>query len=91
MMVVLVLGRMSDSCNSVRILATSCFATLIRYMPLEGGVPNPPGIPQSILDKKVVEQQFLHQLFNNKQTESYKIPVKIKADLRQYQQVRQQI
>lgn len=35
LLVVPVLGRMSDQTNSVRFMATQCFATLIRLMPLE--------------------------------------------------------
>ena len=35
LLVVPVLGRMSDQCEDVRLMATYCFATLIRLMPLE--------------------------------------------------------
>lgn len=35
LLVVPVLGRMSDQTDSVRFMATQCFATLIRLMPLE--------------------------------------------------------
>ena len=35
LLVVPVLGRMSDQCEDVRLMATYCFATLIRFMPLE--------------------------------------------------------
>ena len=35
LLVVPVLGRMSDQCEDVRLMATHCFATLIRLMPLE--------------------------------------------------------
>ena len=35
LLIVPVLGRMSDQHSDVRILATSCFATLIRLLPLE--------------------------------------------------------
>lgn len=35
LLVVPVLGRMSDPCDSVRFMATQCFATLIRLLPLE--------------------------------------------------------
>ncbi|RXM36599.1 TATA-binding protein-associated factor 172 [Acipenser ruthenus] len=38
LLVVPVLGRMSDQTDSVRFMATQCFATLIRLMPLEDGV-----------------------------------------------------
>lgn len=35
LLVVPVLGQMSDQCEDVRLMATYCFATLIRLMPLE--------------------------------------------------------
>ena len=35
LLVVPVLGRMSDQCEDVRLMATYSFATLIRLMPLE--------------------------------------------------------
>ena len=38
LLVVPVLGRMSDQDQAVRLMATQCFATLIKLMPLEVGV-----------------------------------------------------
>ena len=35
LLIVPVLGRMADQDSSVRLMATHCFATLIRLMPLE--------------------------------------------------------
>lgn len=35
LLVVPILGRMSDQNEAVRLMATHCFATLIRLMPLE--------------------------------------------------------
>lgn len=35
LLVVPVLGRMSDPTDSIRFMATQCFATLIRLLPLE--------------------------------------------------------
>ena len=35
LLVVPVLGRMSDPNDSIRFMATQCFATLIRLLPLE--------------------------------------------------------
>lgn len=39
LLVVPVLGRMSDPGNSIRFMATQCFATLIRLLPLEVTTP----------------------------------------------------
>lgn len=41
LLVVPVLGRMSDPSDSIRFMATQCFATLIRLLPLEVGDENP--------------------------------------------------
>ena len=38
LLIVPLLGRMSDQAENVRLVATNCFATLIRYMPLEVSV-----------------------------------------------------
>lgn len=40
LLVVPVLGRMSDPSDSIRFMATQCFATLIRLLPLEVGASN---------------------------------------------------
>lgn len=44
LLIVPVLGRMSDQHEDTRLLATNTFATLIKLIPLEGSVPEPPGI-----------------------------------------------
>ena len=41
LLVVPVLGRMSDHNEEVRLLATNTFATLVKLMPLDAGVPDP--------------------------------------------------
>ncbi|KAK2530509.1 Btaf1 [Columba guinea] len=87
LLVVPVLGRMSDQTDSVRFMATQCFATLIRLMPLEAGIPNPPNMSEELIRMKAKERHFLEQLLDGKKLENYKIPVPIKAELRKYQQV----
>ncbi|XP_050546449.1 TATA-binding protein-associated factor 172 [Daktulosphaira vitifoliae] len=80
------LGRLSDQVESIRKLASQCFATLIQLMPLDGGVP----IPQNLNDNisKLIESQrhFLDQLFNPNQIKDFNVPVIINAKLRSYQQ-----
>lgn len=39
LLVVPVLGRMSDQNDAVRLMASNCFASLIRLMPLEVSFP----------------------------------------------------
>ncbi|KAH0623625.1 hypothetical protein JD844_006574, partial [Phrynosoma platyrhinos] len=86
LLVVPVLGRMSDQTDSVRFMATQCFATLIRLMPLEAGIPDPPNMSEDLVKIKAKERHFLEQLLDGKKLENYKIPVPIKAELRKYQQ-----
>nr|XP_023679976.1 TATA-binding protein-associated factor 172 [Paramormyrops kingsleyae] len=86
LLVVPVLGRMSDPSDSVRFMATQCFATLIRLLPLEAGIPDPPNMSEDLIRQKARERHFLEQLLDGRKLESYKIPVPIKAELRKYQQ-----
>lgn len=86
LLVVPVLGRMSDQCEDVRLMATYCFATLIRLMPLESGIPDPPSMSKDMVEQKQKERKFLEQLLDGKKVENYTIPVPIKAELRKYQQ-----
>ncbi|KAM9476591.1 TATA-binding protein-associated factor 172 isoform 2-T2 [Clarias gariepinus] len=86
LLVVPVLGRMSDPSDSVRFMATQCFATLIRLLPLEAGIPNPPTMSDELIRQKARERHFLEQLLDSRKLENYTIPVPIKAELRKYQQ-----
>ena len=81
-----VLGRMSDSDGGVRLIATTAFATLVKLVPLEAGIPDPPGLPQSLLEGRDRERKFIAQMLDPKKVEPFEIPVTIKAELRSYQQ-----
>ena len=81
-----VLGRMSDSDSGIRLIATTAFATLVKLVPLEAGIPDPPGLPQSLLEGRDRERKFIAQMLDPKKVEPFNIPVAIKAELRSYQQ-----
>ncbi|KAI1617312.1 adenosinetriphosphatase [Exophiala viscosa] len=85
-LIVPVLGRMSDANNDIRLLATTSFATLVKLVPLEAGIPDPPGMPESLLQGRERERKFMAQMLDPKKVEPFKIPVGIKAELRSYQQ-----
>ena len=53
LLVVPVLGRMSDQCEDVRLMATYSFATLIRLMPLEVMIYVTPFSPYWRKDKSI--------------------------------------
>ncbi|KAK9453555.1 hypothetical protein V1511DRAFT_489822 [Dipodascopsis uninucleata] len=85
-LIVPILGRMSDSDNDIRLLATTTFAALIKLVPLEAGIPDPPGLPTALLEGRDRERKFISQMLDTSKVESFKLPVAIKADLRKYQQ-----
>ncbi|TPX19837.1 TATA-binding protein-associated factor mot1 [Coccidioides immitis] len=85
-LIVPVLGRMSDSDNDVRLLATTAFATLVKLVPLEAGIPDPPGLSEELLQGRDRERKFMAQMLDVRKVEPFEIPVGIKAELRSYQQ-----
>lgn len=85
-LIVPVLGRMSDANNDIRLLATTSFATLVKLVPLEAGIPDPAGMPESLLQGRERERKFMAQMLDPKKVEPFQIPVAIKAELRSYQQ-----
>lgn len=85
-LVVPVLGRMSDSDNDVRLIATTTFATLVKLVPLEAGIPDPPGLPETLLEGRDRERKFISQMLDVRKVEPFEVPVTIKAELRSYQQ-----
>ena len=85
-LIVPVLGRMSDSNDDVRLLATTSFASLVKLVPLEAGIPDPPGLSEELLKGRDRERKFMAQMLDPKKVEAFEIPVAIKAELRSYQQ-----
>ncbi|KAI7882056.1 hypothetical protein K492DRAFT_145458 [Lichtheimia hyalospora FSU 10163] len=85
-LIVPVLGRMSDPDDAVRLICTNCFALLIRLVPLEAGIPDPPGMSAEMLAYRDEERRFLSQLLDSSKVENFEIPIKINAELRKYQQ-----
>lgn len=85
-LIVPVLGRMSDPDNDIRLLATTTFATLVKLVPLEAGIPDPPGFPNKLLEGRDRERKFISQMLDFRKVEPFELPVAIKAELRSYQQ-----
>ena len=81
-----ILGRMSDANNEVRLLATTTFATLIKLIPLEAGIPDPPGFSKELLEGRDKERAFMQQMLEPKKASNFELPVSINAQLRHYQQ-----
>lgn len=85
-LIVPVLGRMSDSDHDVRVLATTTFASIIKLVPLEAGIPDPPDMPQELLEGRDRERDFIQQMMDPTKVKPFDLPVTIKATLRKYQQ-----
>ncbi|KAK9885123.1 hypothetical protein WA026_010638 [Henosepilachna vigintioctopunctata] len=87
LLIVPLLGRMSDQNRCTRLMGTNSFATLVQLMPLDGAVPEPPSFSNSSLKvKRDKEREFLKQLLTPSCIPEYKIPIEISAELRSYQQ-----
>lgn len=86
LLVIPMLGRMSDMDPSVRLMATNCFATLIQLMPLDGTALEAPVLSADLLVRKQRDQKFLEHLFTPKSIPDVRIPEEITVELRNYQQ-----
>lgn len=85
-LIVPVLGRMSDPDQDIRLLATTTFASIIKLVPLESGIPDPPGMSSKLLEGRDREREFISQMLDVSKVQTFKLPVAIKASLRSYQQ-----
>ncbi|KAF3783221.1 TATA-binding protein-associated factor, partial [Nymphaea thermarum] len=84
LLVVPLLGCMSDSDQAVRQSVTSSFAALVPLLPLARGLPLPTGLNESL--SKNADVQFLEQLLDSSHIDDYKLSTKLKVTLRRYQQ-----
>ncbi|XP_046628618.1 TATA-binding protein-associated factor 172 [Neodiprion virginianus] len=82
LLVVPLLGRMSDQNQAVRLTCSATFATLVQLMPLDPGAI---GDPPLLGDEKAQERHFLEQLLNPRSIPDTKLPVPVSAELRAYQ------
>lgn len=85
-LIVPVLGRMSDADPEVRILASTTFAQIIKLVPLEAGIPDPPDMPERLLEGRERERDFIQQMMDPTKIQPFEVPVAVKATLRKYQQ-----
>ncbi|KAF0984661.1 hypothetical protein FDP41_000560 [Naegleria fowleri] len=75
------LKRMSDQDDVTREIASNCFGTVIKLLPLEKSSAPLQGLEQQLEE----EHKFIDQLLDNTKVEPFDIPIKINAELRQYQ------
>ncbi|KAH8359116.1 hypothetical protein KR093_004461, partial [Drosophila rubida] len=92
LLVVPLLGSMSDANESVRLLATHSFATLVQLMPLDncsssGGIKAEGQVKsEPLAERKTRDREFLDYLFKPKTIPDYHVPVSLSVELRGYQQ-----
>lgn len=85
-LIIPLMGKMSDPSREVREMVTFSFAKLITLMPLESGIPDPPGMNPELIKQKQKERHFLEQLLDGSKVDNYDMPIKINGTLRKYQQ-----
>lgn len=87
LLIIPLLGRMSDPDKTIRLLSTHCFATLIQLMPLDSVCESKSSIlSKDLLARKTKDEEFLECLFSPKKIPNFNVPVPIDAELRSYQQ-----
>ncbi|KAI3653212.1 hypothetical protein MP228_002637 [Amoeboaphelidium protococcarum] len=84
--IVPVLRSMNDQHSIIRNCLSSCFAELVRLMPLESGAADLIDLSDALIQQKENLRSFVVQLLNPSQLEDFQIPVQINAQLRRYQQ-----
>lgn len=88
LLIVPLLGQMSDPDKTVRLLSTHCFATLIQLMPLDSPANDQKNslLSLDLRMRKSKDEEFLECLIHPKKIPNFHIPVPIDAELRSYQQ-----
>lgn len=82
LLIIPLLGCMSDMDCVVRHSATHSFATLVPLLPLAKGVGPPPGLNSFLLSRSTEDAKFLEQLLDNSRVEDYQLSVELKTPLR---------
>lgn len=84
LLVIPLLGCMSDPNCLVRQSVTKSFAALVPLLPLARGVPPPKGLDEWQASKNAEDTRFLEQLLDNSQVDDYKLCVPVNVTLRRF-------
>jgi hypothetical protein len=89
--VVPVLGRLHDQDANVRNIANSTFGLMMNFLPLDSSEHKGTGInlrflSEDLLERREQERTFITQLLDPSKIEPFKLPIRINAELRSYQQ-----
>lgn len=82
LLIVPLLGCMSDSNEYVRQSVTHSFATLVPLLPLARGLPPPKGLDGCQALRGAEDTRFLEQLLDNSQVDDYELKVPLSVTLR---------
>jgi len=80
-----VLAGMSDAHAAVREACTRCFASLLKVLPAERAVADPPGLCLELAARRRRERALLEQLWDPSLVEPFPVTANITAVLRPYQ------
>ena len=86
LMLVPLMGRMSDPVPVVREMATKSFASLVPLLPLARGRTPPPELTAEQVKRSENDGAFLEALLDNSKVEDFELPFKCNRVLRPYQQ-----
>jgi len=86
LLLVPLMGRMSDPDLSIRGAATKAFAALVPLLPLARGKSPPDELTAQQKERSNVDGEFLEALLDNSKIEDFQLPFKCTRTLRPYQQ-----
>lgn len=86
LLLVPLMGRMSDPTRGTRETATRSFAALVPLLPLARGATSPAGLSASQRERSERDGAFLEALLDNSKVEDFELPFACKRTLRPYQQ-----
>lgn len=86
LLLVPLMGRMSDPERTVREIATRSFAALVPLLPLARGCAPPEGLSSAQRSRSQSDGAFLEALLDNSKVEDFVLPFKCNRVLRPYQQ-----
>lgn len=70
----------------VRTQAAAAFASLMPLLPLEDGTPDPPHMPHPLRQARTAARESVAPLLGKSKPHRFEVPVRVAAELRDYQQ-----
>lgn len=80
------IGALSAQPAQVRTQAAAAFASLMPLLPLEDGTPDPPHMPDQLRQARAAARESVAPLLGKSKPRRFEVPVRVSAELRDYQQ-----